>query len=112
MKLSFENLGALDKGEIELADLTIVCGENNTGKTYVTYALYCLLKTWKRLINLHLTREFSELRQYGVVRIDAQEKLLINGLILASLFWRNFTARFLKCLHQRAIYSRVQSLIF
>lgn len=76
MKLSFENLGALDRGEIELADLTIVCGENNTGKTYVTYALYCLLKTWKRLINLHLAREFEELRQSGVVRIDAQEKIV------------------------------------
>ncbi len=76
MKLSFENLGALDKGELELADLTIVCGENNTGKTYVTYALYCLLKTWKRLIDLNLTREFAELRRSGVVRIDAQEKIV------------------------------------
>lgn len=44
MKLTIENLGALRHGEIELADLTIVCGENNTGKTYLTYTLYGLLQ--------------------------------------------------------------------
>lgn len=90
MKLSFENLGALDRGEIELADLTIVCGENNTGKTYVTYALYCLLKTWKRLINLHLTREFVELRQSGVVRIDAQEKIVNEWPVISQSVLERF----------------------
>ncbi len=34
MKFQFEKLGALDKQtEIELGDLTILCGANNTGKT-------------------------------------------------------------------------------
>ncbi len=44
MIFSFENLGVISKGEIELGDLTILCGANNTGKTYITYALYGLLK--------------------------------------------------------------------
>lgn len=30
----------LDEAEFEVGDLTIICGENNTGKTYATYSLY------------------------------------------------------------------------
>ena len=40
MKFTFEKLGALDYGELDLADLTVVCGENNSGKTYVAHAIY------------------------------------------------------------------------
>lgn len=42
-KINFENLGNIAKGSIELNNLTIFTGENNTGKTYVTYAIYSLL---------------------------------------------------------------------
>ncbi len=34
----------INKGEIEQKPLTILCGENNTGKTYAMYAMYRLLK--------------------------------------------------------------------
>ena len=44
MKISFENFGVINKGEIEQKPLTILCGENNTGKTYAMYAMYRLLK--------------------------------------------------------------------
>lgn len=30
----------LDEAEFEIGDITLICGENNTGKTYVTYSLY------------------------------------------------------------------------
>lgn len=30
----------LDEAEFEVGDLTLICGENNTGKTYATYSLY------------------------------------------------------------------------
>ena len=52
IRFLFENLGVLQKGEIEVADLTILCGANNTGKTYITYALYGFLKRWESLITL------------------------------------------------------------
>ncbi len=42
-KIYFENLGNIGRGEIELHNLTIFSGENNTGKTYAAYALYSLL---------------------------------------------------------------------
>jgi hypothetical protein len=31
MKFHFENLGLLDQVDLELADLSLICGENNTG---------------------------------------------------------------------------------
>ena len=40
MKVKLKNVGMLDEAEFEVGDLTIICGENNTGKTYATYSLY------------------------------------------------------------------------
>lgn len=73
MKIAFENLGLIDQAEIELADLTIVCGENNTGKTYVTYLIYCLLKNWSTAAELDLHSSFDTLQKNGVVKIDLNE---------------------------------------
>ena len=46
MKFVFKNLGPINEAELELGDLTIIAGRNNTGKTYVAYALYGFLKAW------------------------------------------------------------------
>ena len=47
LTFTFKNLGPIDSAELELGDLTIIAGRNNTGKTYLVYALYGFLKTWK-----------------------------------------------------------------
>ena len=44
MKVSIENLGVIKEAEFEIGDLTIICGENNTGKTYLTHATYGFLE--------------------------------------------------------------------
>ncbi|GHT20500.1 hypothetical protein AGMMS4957_07590 [Bacteroidia bacterium] len=45
MKLSFENLGAIKKIDLDLSKkLSIFCGPNGTGKTYACYAIYGYLK--------------------------------------------------------------------
>ena len=46
MKFHFENIGPIKKTELELGDLTIIAGRNNTGKTYLAYTLYGFLKPW------------------------------------------------------------------
>lgn len=43
MKIKVKHLGALDQAEFSLGDLTIICGENNTGKTYATHATFGFL---------------------------------------------------------------------
>lgn len=47
MTFRFENIGPVDSAEITLGDLTIIAGRNNTGKTYLAYALYGFLKQWE-----------------------------------------------------------------
>jgi hypothetical protein len=38
------NLGCVESGELEVKPLTLLCGPNNTGKTWVMYALYGFLR--------------------------------------------------------------------
>ncbi|UYY88952.1 AAA family ATPase [Alcaligenes sp. SMD-FA] len=61
MKFKFERLGLLDYAEIELADLTLICGENNTGKTYATYAIYGFLRSWRQILHVVLESEIDDL---------------------------------------------------
>ena len=44
----FKKIGPIDEAEMELGDLTLIAGRNNTGKTYLVYTLYGLLKLWRR----------------------------------------------------------------
>ena len=43
----FKNIGPVRDAEVELGDLTIIAGRNNTGKTYLVYTLYSFLEAWK-----------------------------------------------------------------
>ena len=46
MRVQIKNLGVIKEADFEVGDLTIICGVNNTGKTYVNYALYGFLDFW------------------------------------------------------------------
>ncbi|MDY6134863.1 AAA family ATPase [Campylobacter lanienae] len=48
MNFKVKNLGLLNQAEIEIGDLTILCGENNSGKTYAVYAFYGF---WRLLLD-------------------------------------------------------------
>jgi predicted ATP-dependent endonuclease of OLD family len=43
MIFEFKNLGSIKQAEIEMGNLTVICGKNNTGKTYLSYALWAVL---------------------------------------------------------------------
>lgn len=84
MKFHFENLGLLDQVDIELADLTLVCGENNTGKTYATYAVYGFLRSWRQILRFLLEAEIDELlKDAGEYRIDLAK--MFDGRVDAYL---------------------------
>ncbi len=71
MKIRVEKLGILRKAEFELGDLTIICGKNNTGKTYATYALYGFLMVWNRILRVDISsNKINELIDTGVTRVD------------------------------------------
>ncbi|NEP39176.1 MAG: ATP-binding protein [Okeania sp. SIO2H7] len=70
MKFNLSNLGYLERATLELGDLTIICGKNNTGKTYVNYAIYGFMESWKSNIDLDLEKEIETLFQDGVLKIN------------------------------------------
>lgn len=71
MKYTFESLGLLDQVDLELGDLTLICGENNTGKTYVTYAVYGFLRSWRQILRFVLEDEINQLlKDTDQYRID------------------------------------------
>jgi len=79
MKFKFEQLGPLHQAEVELADLTIICGENNTGKTYVTNSLYALMVAWQQLLAWDLSEEdMLKLHNEGFISINLQKEIVEN----------------------------------
>ena len=66
MKVSLKNVGMLDEANFEVGDLTIICGENNTGKTYATYSLYGYLDYMRNI------REVLYYRARGDISDDAE----------------------------------------
>lgn len=73
MKISVKNLGVLDQAEFELGELTLICGGNNTGKTYATYALFGFLQRAKDLLKVEIPNQTVEvLLRDGVTRVDIE----------------------------------------
>ena len=86
MELSIKNLGPLKQAEFELGELTIICGHNNTGKTYATYAVFGFLSTWRRFLSIHIPdKNITELLTEGVTELNIQtfvndaQKILTDG---------------------------------
>jgi len=73
MKVTVENLGILKKAEFDVGDLTIICGANNTGKTYATYAFYGFLVFW----NTGFTTD--------LIAKESIDRLLSNGSVMIEL---------------------------
>ncbi|MDY7007405.1 MAG: AAA family ATPase [Cyanobacteriota bacterium] len=84
MKIKIQNLGVLKQAEFTLADLTIICGGNNTGKTYATYALFGFLSTWERIFTIDVEDKIQQLLAEGVIRIEIQEYIKQTQKIVAK----------------------------
>jgi hypothetical protein len=86
MKIQVKNLGPLKEAEFEVADLTIICGSNNTGKTYATYALFGFLHTWRKMVSIDINSSLIEkLRNDGTVTINLEEYLSQSQVILDKI---------------------------
>ncbi len=48
-RLGVENFGPIRKAEIELKPLTILVGQNNTGKSYLALMVYALSKAFSQM---------------------------------------------------------------
>ncbi len=84
MIVRIKNLGILKQAEFSLGDLTIICGENNTGKTYATYALYGFLKDWRKHVRYPSKNSLvQELITEGALTVQLKPYVDMTGRILA-----------------------------
>ncbi len=71
MKIKLNNLGTIKQAAFEMSDLTIVCGKNNTGKTYITYALFGFLDLKNKFLQIDVEDTYIEdLLRDGNISID------------------------------------------
>ena len=74
LKIRLKNLGILKQAEFSLGDLTLICGENNTGKTYAAYVLHGFLQLWRGLIDFKVSdAHVQSLLANIVMKIDLTE---------------------------------------
>ena len=85
MRIRLKNLGILKHAEFSLGDLTIICGENNTGKTYTAYALYGFLRSWRELMDFSIgDAQIQRLLTEGVLTIDLSQYVKTANQMLAE----------------------------
>jgi hypothetical protein len=100
MKVRLENIGPLRQAEFEVGDMTIICGDNNTGKTYATYAFYGFLLFWEEGFPVNVQENIlPPLLDNGVVRLPITKFIRNYHKILerasaqyTSSLWRVFAS--------------------
>lgn len=76
MNISIKNLGPIKQADFTLGELTILCGKNNTGKTYATYALFGFLSFWHNTFSIKVSEDGKEVEQLldeGSIELDIEE---------------------------------------
>lgn len=87
MKLKVDNLGKIVQSEIELNNLTILVGDNNSGKTYITYSIYGMLKNWTDFINYNSFKNLEDrLKSEGQITLkkDEIQTIITNSIVTES----------------------------
>lgn len=86
MKITFQDLGALACGELELKPFTIIAGANNSGKTYVSYSLWGFLQLWGSFISFSSLRDeiFQDLVERGEAEIPIKKLVKHAKLALTA----------------------------
>lgn len=93
MKITIENIGVFRFAEYELADLTIMCGRNNTGKTYATYSLYGFIDYFRQGYQIKVSQQhISTLIEDGslILPIDASQETIDKYLEEACEKYKKF----------------------
>ena len=85
IKIELKNLGILKQAEFSLGDLTVICGKNNTGKTYATYALYGFLDSWRRHIRFPVSdSQIQSLLTDGGIKIGLAQYVKSANRVLRN----------------------------
>ena len=91
LTVKLKNIGIIKQAEFSLGDMTIICGENNTGKTYTSCVLYGFLQSWPELIHFSISNaQILHLFAEGIpIKIKLPQKI---GQPLTTIC-HNYTSR-------------------
>lgn len=89
-RFHFEDFGSINKGEVNLNNLTIFCGGNNTGKTYVSYVIYDVLKSMHQLKDFFSSDLFISQQDTIMFNLDEVLNELDN---ITNQFSTNFSKK-------------------
>ena len=86
MILELKNIGKINQAKIELNGITVIAGENNTGKSTIGKMLFCVFHTFYRI-----EEQIREERTKSIVRVlnsyyrETMNRytLKVNGIDLA-----------------------------
>ena len=84
LRFRVKNIGPIDEAELELGNLTIIAGRNNTGKTYLAYTLYGFLSSFREILMSDGVSQFLEGHFRRVVSLSTKEildKLRFEGQV-------------------------------
>ena len=85
LKIRLKNLGILKHAEFSLGDLTVICGKNNTGKTYAAYALYGFFLSWREFVDFSVSdAQFQRLLTDGGIKIELAQYVETADQMLAE----------------------------
>lgn len=74
MKIHTKNLGPLKIADISLGDFNIICGDNNTGKSFLSHTLYKFLVDWKKRTTVFAKQStINRLLDNHVIRMSIKE---------------------------------------
>lgn len=99
MKVIIENIGVFKYAEYDLSNLTIICGKNNTGKTYATYCLYGFLDYFRNGYYINISpKKIAELMENGTlsIPIDVTQKIIDTYMQEACRKFLNFCQEYLQ----------------
>ena len=82
MKVKFENIGFVKSATLDLdKEITLLCGPNNTGKTYIATALYGLFRFRFKLDAFSLIKtKVQESINADMVSLDIKDAITNSAL--------------------------------
>ena len=73
MRLELKNIGKIDKANVELNGITVIAGENNTGKSTVSKALYAVYNSFYEMeMKVESERQQSIINEFKPIRFEPQ----------------------------------------
>lgn len=102
MKLNIQNIGIVREAEIDIKGLTVICGENDTGKSTIGKSLFALVKgiigyeeDFQEEIYYEIATRFRQIHRLIGQEIDLkalddeQRELIYRHVPISSLFLAN-----------------------